>query len=298
MGVSHSTVVNNASSIFSQLMFQTVVSVKNDCQNNATLTQSNVINVGTPTEVITACIAGHWSPTECQKLQSTGLSVYNISSNAKVVVLTSCKLDSTLISTLQTQLTDQINQQLQKTTDGFTAAAKDFINATQNTTDATTNTTTVSNFVKNTFTLDAVNKAINTVSLTQSSILNVQNISNSTIHDVSSVAQLESTLTLFLNNSATAAAITKLDNSGSQTISTSEKGLTDIVATLGDIFKSAFAALGNWIYAVYGFCALVIIASSVCCIFALRSDSTKSLASATGSAIEKGSVTNVLKALK
>ena len=270
MGATHSTTVQNATSILSSITFDTIVKVNQECQNKATVVQDQVISVGTSDAVMQSCLAacqaGGYNPSACATLMSNGLNVYNINQNAKVTQITQCTMDSTLINQLQASLTDQINQQLSKTQDGFTDAAKSLIQATSNTNDTTMNSTTVGNFVKQTFTLDATQKAINTVAATQKQALTVANTNNATVHDISNAIQMEAMLTLLQSNASTASAITKIDNQSSQALTSQTKGLTDIVASIADVFKSLFSALGSWIYAIYGLAGLCVICCCLACV--------------------------------
>lgn len=263
--MSHSTNVQNAAKAMSSMLFSTIVQIKQDCRSTATLVQNNTVNVGTPTEVMNACIAGGWNPKDCAALKSTGLSVYNISQTGAVTMLTKCQMDSTIITQLQASLTNQINQQLAQTTDGITGALKSLISATQNTKDSIVNTTDVSNFVSSTFKLDAVQTAVNKVVATQNQVVNVQNADQATVHDISQAAQIEATLDVLQSNSACATAIASMDNNASQKLTTVDRGVADIVSSIADIFKSLFAALGNWTYAVAGLAGLVVVCSLCSC---------------------------------
>lgn len=265
MGITHSSSVTNATSVLSSMMFNTVVSIKQTCQSNAAGVQNQAITVGTDDAVLTACLA-KWSPADCAIVMSTGLSVFNVNQNAKVVQITQCSMDSTIISQLQASLTDQINQQLAKTTDGVTDDVKSLIQSTQNTNDNTVNTTDVKNFVTQNFTLDAVQEAINTVSTTQAQAITLQNAKASTIHDIGQAVQVEATLTLLQKNKATAAAIVKMDNAVTQSVTQNVKGVADIVGSITDMFKSLFNVLGAWIYAVYAVIALCILCCCACII--------------------------------
>lgn len=275
MGVSHSSEVRSACSFLSQTMFSTVVQIKQDCQSTGTLVQNQNIKVGTSDDVIKSCLAGGWSPKDCAALKSTNLSVYNVNQTGKVVLITKCQMDSTIINQLQSSLTDQINQQLSKTTDGVTGAVKDLIQSTQATKDSTVTSTDVKNFVSSTFKLDAVQTAINKVVATQDQAITVSNADQSTVHDVTQAAQVEATLEVLQANKACAAAITKMDNQVTQAVSTVDRGVADIASTIGGVFNNLFATLGNWIYVVGGVIGLLILCCLCCCLATLFSGKSK-----------------------
>lgn len=275
MGVSHSTTVQNTAEFLSSVTFNTVATVQQSCQNNATGVQSQVVSVGTSDAVMlacnAACQAGGWNPASCAALQSNGLKVYNISQTGKVTQITKCSLDSKLLSTMQDDIANQIQQQLAKTTDGITGDVKSFIQLSTNTNDTTLNSTTVKNFVNQNFTFNAMQTAVNTVATTQAQALTVGNAQDTTVHDISQAVQVESILTLLQSNSATASAITKLDSNASQSLSQTDRGIADIFSTLAGVFNNLIGTLGVWIYAVYGVCALLVLCSCVCVFMSLRS---------------------------
>ena len=226
--------------------------------------------LGTSDAVMSACFAaataGGWNPATCNTFKSTGLKISGVTQSGQVTQMTQCTLDDHVISQLQASLTDQINQQLSKTTDGITSSLKSFINASQNTTDKTLNTTTVSNFVNQTFKLNAVQTAVNTVAAAQKQVVTAGNADDSTVKNVSQTVQLEAILKLLQSNDATSNAIAKLDNQGTQSLTTTERGIADIFSSLMSTIQGV---LGGYIWAVFGCVALVAICCMVVCALTL-----------------------------
>ncbi|KAL3158940.1 hypothetical protein ABBQ32_011338 [Trebouxia sp. C0010 RCD-2024] len=171
---------------------------------------------------------------------SKGLEAYNIKQDASVKNIASCTIDSNMINSLQSQLTQQLDQKMNTSDDDVGSALKTLTTTFNTTKGNVTNNTSSEALVNDTFNLSSVQSLVTTVAAGQSQIVNVANANDSSANGISQTLQITAMATLLSSNSVTAQAVTAVDNKTAQTTDASGRGLTDIVKDVGDTVGGAF----------------------------------------------------------
>ncbi len=241
---SHTTTTTNMIGYLSSTTLNTIVSINNSCQANTNTVQTQTINVGTSDAVMTTCLK-LYSPTDCSALMSKGLEAYNISQDASVKNIASCTIDSTMINSLQSQLTQQIDQKMNASDDDVGGALKSLVSTFNTTKGNVSNTTSSQALVNDTFNLSSVQSLVTTVAAGQSQIINVANANDSSANAISQSLQIQAMATLLSSNTVTSQAVTAVDATTAQTTDASGRGLTDIVKDVGDTIGGAFKDLSS-----------------------------------------------------
>ena len=245
MGANNSKTMQSTASFVANSTFNSVVKTQNIQQTAASVNQSQVVDVSTDPTVLLACIqilgpSGY----DCSKLMSNG----TFSGNSQVAtynITATTQLSDSDTTSVQNELTSAITAKMADTSDDVGAALKSIATAAGgNNSSSTSLNQSVSEIVTNNFTKDTVNKMISSYASGQSQVFKVTN-SNSTASGFAQSLQVQALTQMVTASSTLSAAVTKADSTSSGDTSTQEKGLTDIVKSIGDTVDSAFGDLSS-----------------------------------------------------
>ena len=245
MGANNSKTMQSTASFVANSTFNSVVKTQNIQQTAATVNQSQVIDVSTDPTILLACIqilgpSGY----DCSKLMSNG-TFSNVSQIATYNITATTQLSDSDTTSVQNDLTSAITAKMADTSDDVGAALKSIATAAGgNNSSSTTLNQSVQEIVTNNFTKDTVNKMISSYASGQSQVLKVTN-STSTVSGFSQSLQVQALTEMVTASSTLSAAVTKADSTSTTTNTTQEKGLTDIVASIGSTIDSAFGDLSS-----------------------------------------------------
>ncbi len=245
MGANNSKTMQSTATFVANSTFNSVVKTQNIQQTAASVNQSQVVDVSTDPTVLLACIqilgpSGY----DCSKLMSNG----TFSGNSQVAtynITATTQLSDSDTTSVQNELTSAITAKMADTSDDVGAALKSIATAAGgNNSSSTSLNQSVSEIVTNNFTKDTVNKMISSYASGQSQVFKVTN-SNSTASGFAQSLQVQALTQMVTASSTLSAAVTKADSTSSGDTSTQEKGLTDIVKSIGDTVDSAFGDLSS-----------------------------------------------------
>ena len=254
----HSTSVINTASFISSTTFNTLVTLTNSQTNIGTASQTQSVTLGTPSDVMVACLA-HNTPESCQKLMSSNLTVSDLQQTATLTMVNSASITNDIITKLQTQLTAQIDQTASDKTDALGSALYSFVNAFNKASRTTTNSTSASNFVTQTFDLKSVTTLVNKVNSDQTMQVSITNANNASAIKLGQSVQISAVIDLLSSNTASASAIATMDAKSTQTASSWQQGLADYINSITGLIGGV---LQSYTWAVVACVALVIL---MCC---------------------------------
>jgi len=233
MGSNSSKTMQSTATFVANSTFNSVVKTQNIQQTAASVNQSQVVDVSTDPNILLACIqilgpSGY----DCSKLMSNG----TFSGNSQVAtynITATTQLSDSDATQVQNDLTSAITAKMADTSDDVGAALKSIATAAGgNNSSSTTLNQSVSEIVTNNFTKDTVNKMISSYASGQSQVFKVTN-STSTASGFAQSLQVRALTQMVTSSSTLNAAVTKADATSTTTNTTQEKGLTDIVSTIG-----------------------------------------------------------------
>ena len=248
MGANNSKTIQSTATFVSNATFNSVIKTQNIQRTSTTVNQSQVIDVSTDTSVLLACIqilgpSGY----DCSKLMANG-SFSGISQVAAYDITAKTQLSDSDTTKVQNDMTAAIQAKMAESSDDVGAALKSIATAAGgNNSSSTSLNQSVTNIVTNNFTKDTLNEMISSYASGQSQVFKVTN-SKATASGFSQSLQVKALTEMVASNATIREAVNKVDAKLAGDVSTKDKGLTDIVDSVGDTIGDgigSFTSMGK-----------------------------------------------------
>ncbi len=246
MGSNTSKSLSDTCAFVSSVAMNSVMNNGTSCTSTTTAVQDQAVNIDGSgvTALLAACIAAGQSSSACSSLIGSGTLVDGISQSAIVTVGQNCSVNSSNIASVQQDITNQILQKINSSSDDVGDTLKEIANAAGGSSNSNTSlSTTISSLVSDSFTVNNTNQMIQTVLTHQKQIVNVTNAQSTAVLNVVQNIQMQALSTLVANSTNLNNAVQQVQNSVTQSATQSSEALPGLWKTLQGFFTGLFGSM-------------------------------------------------------
>ena len=246
MGSSSSKNITDCATFVSDVTVNSIINNTTSCQDTTTVTQDQNISVDNSGVLAleTACINAGQSAASCAALVGSGVTVSGVSQDAAVTIGSQCSVDDTSNAKVQTDLTNNIMQKINSSSDDVGDALKSIATAAGGKNQSTTQLqTTVSNLITNTFTTNNTQSMINQMIAQQKQIISFKNTQAAAFSNINQSLKLQALYSLVAKNTTLQSAINSVDNSATQAATVASSALPGLWSTLQGFFTGLFGSM-------------------------------------------------------
>lgn len=268
MGAKNSKSITSTAAFISDITTNSIVNSQTSCKSSTSVNQNQAISVDNSGVVAlqTACIAAGQNARDCAALIGSGTTISNVSQDAAVTISSGCQVDTKTQAAVANDLTNNIMQKIQSSSDDVGDALKSMATAIGGKNQSSVDMqTTVKNTVNQTFTTNNLQEMVNTIVAGQSQILTFKDTQAVAFNNISQSLALKATFQLCAKNEAIVNAATTISNQATQAATVASEALPGLWNTVQGFMTGLFGTMQTAYIAIGGcvsciLCALVLIA--------------------------------------
>jgi hypothetical protein len=267
MGAKNSKSVQSSAVFLADITTNSIINNQTICKSSTSINQTQDISVDNSGVVALqgVCIAAGQSARDCASLIGSGIALSNVSQDAAVTISSGCQIDSKTQTAVTNDLTNNIMQKIQSSSDDVGDALKSMATAINGKNSSSVDLkTTVQNTINNTFTVNNLQEFVNTIVAGQSQMLAFKNTQSAAFNNISQSLALKATYSLCAKNEDIVNAAATITNQATQEATVSSQVLPGLWSTLQTTLTAWFGSLKVAYLAVGGsvsslICGIVII---------------------------------------
>ena len=269
MGGQNSKSIQACASLVSNVTMNSIVNNQTTCKSSTNVNQNQNISVDNSGVVAlqTACIASGQSAKDCVALIGGGTTISGISQDAAVTISSNCVIDSKTQTAVANDLTNNIMQKINSSSDDVGDALKSMATAINGKNNSSTSLqTTVQNTINNTFTTSNLQEMVNSIVAGQSQIIAFKDTQSLAFNNVSQSLALKATYSLCAKNQDIVQAAATISNQATQAATVSSEALPGLWKTAQSLLTGYFGSLQTGIIALGGCVCCIMVALIAICI--------------------------------
>ena len=279
MGGSASKSISDSAAFVSSVAMNSVMTNGTSCASTTTATQNQTVTIDGSglQDLEKVCLQLGHSTADCAAMVAGGTTVDGISQAAILTVGQNCTVDDTNIASIQQDITNQIMQKINSSSDDVGDALKAIATAAGGKNQSNIQlSTTISSLVSDSFTVSNTRTMVQTVIAGQNQVISILNAPSAAIKNVQQSIQIQALSTLVANSTNLNNAVQQVQNSVTQSATQSSEALPGLWSTLQGFFTGLFGTMTNAYIASGISVACVVLCCCVVCIafFATGGQST------------------------
>lgn len=263
MGGTQSKSISDVANFVNTVTTNSIINNATNCTDTTTISQNQTLTVDGSgiVDLENACVKAGQPPASCAAFIGSGVTVSGLSQAASVTISSECNVGSSATSLIQSDLTNNIMQSINSSSDDVGDALKSIATAAGGKNQSQTQLqTTVSNLITNTFTQNNLQTMVDQLAAQQSQIVSFKNVQSAAFSNINQNLQLQALYSLVATNTTLQTAINTVTNSATQAATVTSQALPGLWSTLQGFFTGLFGSMETS-YIVSG----VSVACCVCC---------------------------------